>query len=511
MSVAALLLLLLGGPPDPLLDPSREVRERAIVDLALRGPPTAELLAALDDPDPRRVAGTAAALARRGDRAALPALARLADDIEGARGRAGAEALVAIAFGCDFPLDSLGIGEAALASARIEAAVRREVEELLAATGSRANGDRPQEFRRLFAGGERTARALRRVLVEGAAGAARAGALTILLKLTGGDALPECDVLLADADATVRARAAWALLRGGDGAAIARLAALAEQEGDLEVGLHFAVFHAIARCGAVGSRGAMLLETAVRERPLDYALAAANALRRADPVRAERVMRLRAERHLLSEAKSPGAGREIAVFHLLAGPLPPDLVARMASCGTPLLAAAAEPDTSRAIALLGELLAPRLPGGADELYRVRIIDAILRRPEAPWEARAAFSAALLKSEASSVRGMALSLLAGAPEEVLVPLRPQLLLTLADPSEGARVGAAALAGDSPAALRVLLDALYDGEPALAARIVGALRAARPGWTLPDPRAPVEVRRRAALDLRGRIDQPPRDME
>ncbi len=511
MRVASLLLPLLMAPPDPLLDASRHVREEAITELALRGPPTPELLARLDDADLRRVVGVAAALERRGDKTALPALLRLADGVEGVGGRAGAEALVSIAFACDVQVDDLVPPEAVRAGRRIDGAIGRRVAALLESLGPGASADRPQQYRPLFAGGGRSAAALEAHLADPAGGPSRASALTILIRLTGLTPLPRCVALLEDAEAQVRASAAFAILGSGDRDALARIAALAEEASDLEPALQIAVFRAIRRTGMLGPRGAALLESAVRTRPADHALAAAQALRATDPARAERALGARAERHLLSEARSPGAGSEVALYHLLAGPLSPEILTRMRASATPMIAAAAEPETAGALARLGELLAPGSPIGGKELLRVRIVEAILRRPDAPWEARVAFAGSVLANEASSIRRMGLALLEPAPEEALAPLRPQLQATLDDPSEDVRVRAAALLARSPAALRVLVEALYDGDPALAGLVAGALRSARPDWPLPDPRAPLAIRRRAALALRERLESPARDME
>lgn len=198
------LLLLLAGPAESdlerLADPSREIRERAVESLAVRGPTTADLLPMLVGEDPRRAALIAAVLERRGDAAAIPALLALAGTEEGVRGRAAARALVALAFAADLPLEERAAAQGSLALERIEEAVAGAVERLLHRLGGVVIQDQPQDFRGVHAGGAMTERALRALILREGEGGLRSAALLVHLAHTDSATGPLAASFLDDAD-----------------------------------------------------------------------------------------------------------------------------------------------------------------------------------------------------------------------------------------------------------------------------------------------------------------------
>ncbi|MFB3067287.1 MAG: HEAT repeat domain-containing protein, partial [Planctomycetota bacterium] len=168
MSILALCFVVWAAPFDAaaLSAEARAVREAAILQLAHDGPPTRQLTAYLRDENARVAIGVAQALRLRSDPRALLALAEAADRLEEERGLAMAEALVGVALDHEVPLRDLVVPHAPLLHRRVETALRREVYRHLG-TLTRPQWDHAEDYRRLLAGGERTARVLREIILDG--------------------------------------------------------------------------------------------------------------------------------------------------------------------------------------------------------------------------------------------------------------------------------------------------------------------------------------------------------
>jgi hypothetical protein len=285
------------------------------------------------------------------------------------------------------------------------------------------------------------------------------------------------------------------VLRYGDAAAVARLAARLDETPSLPTPeLHCAAV-AARRSGGVGAAGVAVLERAVRDAAAGVAADAAAAMLESDPEAGARALRARVLRHLAQAERVEGTGTEAAIFELRAGPLPEELRERMRAAEDPLVAACVCEDP---VARVRPLLARGL--GRREAYRVEILGRLLRRRDATEADRVLFATSAVASEVAFARRAGLEALRGTAPAAWEALRPIVTAALADADEPTRLFAAALLLPDPRALEVCADALYDGDPWAARRVAAMLAEAKAGAC--DPRAPVAERRRASADLRRR---------
>jgi len=492
MTAAVLLMVLAQAAPplDDLAHESRAVRDQAVRRLAAGGPPSAAVAALLADPDARVALGAAEVLRLRRDPDVLALLARAADGPDATRGAAAAAALVATAGDARVDVASLGFPGMTVLPARLNGAYRDAARDALLPMEYGPSIDRPQAYRALLAGGDHAARALLDLARDGGTpGPARAHALHAWARLTGSTPVD----FLADAEPVVRDAAAALALRYGDPEALARLAGRLEETRTLRTAELHAAAIAVRRTRHVGPAGILVLERAVRDGEIRLAADAAAALLAAAAEAGAKALRARALRHVDEAERTAGAGIEIAILELRAGPLPEDLRARMRALEDPLVAACVSDDPA---ARIRPVLGRRL--GVREVLRVEIVARLLDRPGATDADRILFAATALVNDAPSARRAGLEALRGVPANAWAALLPRITAALTDRDEPLRLAAAALLVPEPEALLACADALYDGDPWAGRRVAALLAAAR--VPTGDLRAPVGERRRASLELR-----------
>ena len=490
MSWIAIVVLLLPARPGPaeteaLRDPSRTVRERAIAALAAPDRPIEDLVALLADESARVREGACEALAQRGDPVAIPPLL-VAGSHEAAR------ACVRIAERKRLDLPTI----AALATPAMRAHLRRAHGDAVHERLGRITGGlqlaRPQIHRAHLAGGSWTQRVVLSIARDpGQPPAKRAHALHVAQLLRGRALHDEFVRRLDDPVELVRESALTLLWRLHTDAGNRELVKLLDRGRQFDNGQVSLLISSVEQGAKPTTAGLDYLATRIRKGSASLAASAAAVLIRHDRARGLALLtaRVRDEIH-----RSDGPA--VALFFLRCGTPTRELKALAAETKDPLARIAAMEDSKAIVKALEAHLDPWQ--GASEWIRVRVVPALLTRHAAPWEMRARFARGVLSSDVASWRGTGLGQLAGAPEEVLRPFQPRLLVLLDDPSEGVRVRAAVLALPRAKARRVLWSALYDGD-------------LRTAWTAApalDPalsrRTPVEERRRRAREALAALD-------
>ncbi|MHC4960265.1 MAG: hypothetical protein ACYTGN_18085 [Planctomycetota bacterium] len=489
---------------EELEDAARAVRDRAIERLADGDVPTAELVRALGGSRPVAL-GLCEVLARRGDREALPALARAADEPDAARARAAAAALLAIAVRHDLDLAAVHFEGMTRLPRRLQDEVDRHVAGVIeAALEHRPATDTPQHYRPVFCAGDYGARALEAYAGDPArAGPAREHALYAYALLAGEPVEALATKHLESPEPRLRAASCSMLLNFGQRASHERLARRLDEKRihpEDEIGL---MVSAAERTNIVSENASRRLSTIVVHRSVYRALTAAAALKHTHLATYEAALAKRLGPLLDSDARSPGAAIEAALFELRVGPLPKELRDRMAQSGHPLVRAPALDDPAAAIEALRPMIAPDKPLGARESMRVYIVYQLLRRHDAPVEDRLRFVRDALVSPMASARRYALWTLARLPEDVRAPFRELAWRQLTDKSESVRLAAADVLAPDPVAIRVCIRALYDGNRSALWTVRRVLREVHPDWPRVEPRAPTRERRALARDFVARL--------
>lgn len=494
-ALVGLLLLQAADPLEGLRAEAREERERAIEELARSGAPCSELAGLLPRLDPRTAAGVAAALARRGDAAAIPLLLPSARGEDPEIGLAAARAILEIAMRTGAPLE---VAREERLEERMCAAAREAVRGQLAERRGIPDYDAPGGLRPLLGGGRFAAAALEAEASDGGLPwMYRAHALVAAVRLSSEGSAGLCRALLRDAEPKVRSWAAEMLLRVGDEADRQALADLlvtrAGRDGDLTLAALAAVQQgAAASPAAIGE-----MERLVLGGPLELALEASTALQRVGPGPCRSATRARVLDLLASEERRAGAGVSAVLFDARVGPLDADLRLRMRGSATDLLHLAGIADRAEALAAMRPFLDPEKPLDLHEHMRARVLRALLLRHDAPWEDRLAFARGCLRSESPSIRATGARMLAGAPREVIGRVAEDLDRARGDASESVRLAVAAL---SPAeAVPALLQVVFDGDPRATREAAALLALAKPEWPRIDPAAPVAERRQAVWEL------------
>ena len=491
------------------------MREAAILRLAHDGPPTRQLTAYLRDEDARVAIGVAQALRLRSDPQALLALADAADRLDEERGLAMAEALVGVALDHEVQLRDLVVPHAPLLHRRVETALRREVQRHLGTLTRRPQWDHAEDYRRLLAGGERAARVLREIILDGdRPERMRAHACWALVRVDGRGSSDTLLAVLQDPFPQVRWHASAALGSLNSRKATERLAGLLDRE-RVDRQTRSPALTAIRATGTVSKRAYVHLLRLVRTAKLDLATQAAAALRacmRKNEGNAElrkkgeEAIRYRVLRVLTAKGPAAGDAGYAALFALDAGPLPGSLLERMRGHPHPLAQAAATKDSAAALAILRPVLTPEQSWASYEPLRVKVCDLLLRRHGANWADKLAFARSVLGDQNTfAQRRTALRLLEGIPRYELDPLVAQVKRRLTDPRESIQVAAAVVlsrAGHREGDL-ILATAIYDGAPWRVRTAADTLRLARSDLPAVDPRLPPAERRAQAQRLRARI--------
>ncbi len=485
LMVAVLALFFLQGDGwEDLRHPARAVREEAIERAVTpsSGPSTAQVVVWLGSSRPRLSEAAIRILGWRRDPAGwAPLAARAVDDDR------AADALVAWAFAVGRPLPLKTPGAE---SARLELAARRGVWRALESVRGGASVDRPQKYRGLDAAGAVARAELIGIAQDGRRDPAlRTHAMHALARLFGRPQEPVLFALAADPEPRVRDEAIRLLWRHNHAEIRDVLARRFESDRSLtraERDYGAAASRALRRLGPRGEK--RLLRELGWSDPLT-ALRAARILVLLRPDQTPRVhRRLRA---MLKIHEQSGGRLGLALWWTQLGPFDDGLRKRFLA-GDPLLAAAAAKGRDEALPLLEAALAPELMTPAALGRRLRVGSELLRRWKAPAQARVAFAARAFAQVNRTVHGWGLSMLRGVKPARWQALRSRVEEFLRSPSERVRLEAAALLVPTPAARRVCLESLVNGDPAAARRVAAIL--AR--WYRFEANAPVAVRRQKA---------------
>ncbi len=470
-----------------LNDPSRGVREAAVGRLAASELTVANLIALLGHDEDRVRRGVCRALALRGDPSAIPALM-----VEAPPGTP--EAIVDIAERNRLDLPAIALLAKPELRVALEQAHAARVHALVARGGRSLDLSRPQSYRRLFAGGVWAERLLLEIALDAEQPSARRVRAVHGAHLMLGRAMhDDLAALITDVDPNVRSAARVLLWRLHTEQGNKVLAALLEQ-GDLNRSKDlFTLVSAAEQGGELSNRGAEFLANLIKKGEPALAADAGRVLLRKDRERAIELLHTRVRAELAQ--KNP---RPAALFFLACGRPTTRFVHMASNCKDPLVRLAAEPRVSKlAPSLLKELLDPE--PGPFEWIRVRVVTAQLYRTGAPWEDKQRFVRGLLATDVASWRASGLSMLRGAPADILKPLRSQIVRAMGESHESVRVFAAILLMPATDAQRVLWSALYDGD----------LRTAWVAGPKLDPgigrQTPVAERRRRAREALSALDR------